>query len=293
MGFAAALPLVGQAISGIAGVIGGNQQKNAQNRQAAAAQGMIQTNPSSIETLLSQYLGKTGLPNFNAQNTATDPIMQALLNSSGTAAANKSNATYSGIINNGGNQFDLSALFSALQGQQAQTQTRGVAAINANSGSFGRRYGSAGQMGVGDYLAQTDTNFNAQKQQIAQSSFNDAQNRIFQAAAGLGQNAQGQNSSLLQGLGLSQQGSAQQASFITNLLQLLGSNMNSRLNRNASLLGVANPTGPNPLTAAIGDAGNALAIAPTLTGLLGSGSSGMPSIPKSPVINSPYLNGLG
>jgi hypothetical protein len=291
MGFAALLPFAGQAISAISGLIGGNSQANAQKQAAKAAQGQIQNSPSSLETMLQQFISQAGMPNFNAQNLSTDPIMQALLNSSATAAGNKSNATYSGIINNGGNQFDLSSLFGALQKQQSYTQGQGVAAINANQGSFGRRYGSAGQMGVGNYLAQTDTNFNAQKQQIAQSSFNDAQNRVFQAAAGLGQNANAQNGGILQALGMAQQGQGQQASFLTNLLQMLGTNMNTRLNRNASLLGAANPTNPNPLLSAAGDFGNAVSLGPMLTQLLGGGG-GTPGIPNSPTINSPYLNGL-
>lgn len=267
------LPAIGLGISGISSLFGAKSASDRQNQLSSAAQGQMQNGPSSIEQLLSQFIGGAGTPNFNAKNLSTDPYMQALGGSNATAAGNRSNATYSGMINNGGNPYDLSSLFQALGAQQQQTQQRGVASLNANTGSFGRRYGSAGQMGVGNYLAQTDTGFNATKQQIAQQSFNDAQGRMLGAAQGLGQNANAQNGQLLQALGLGQSSAGQQGNYITNLLQMLGGNMNQRLNRNESLLGAANPQGPNPLAGGFDNIGNMLSLGPSLLGLLGGGGN--------------------
>ena len=272
MGF---LPLVGTAISAISSLVGGNQQANAQKKQAAAAQGQIQNGPNDIEQLIQGVLKQAGVPNFNAQNTSTDPMMQALLNSSGTAAANKSNATYQGIISGQGNPYDLSGLFSSLNAQAANIQNQGIAALNSNAGSFGRRYGSAGQMGVSNLISQNELGLNAQKQQIGQSSFNDAQSRILQAAGGLGQNAGTMNQQMLAALGLSQSGQGQQASYITNLLNLLSNNDTSRLNRNAQLVGAANPTGPNPFTQAVGGVGDTMSLLPMLLSVLGGGGGGV------------------
>lgn len=270
MGFLSALPAIGMGISGIADLFGGSQQANAQKQQAGAAQAMMGQG-SGLEALIQSILSQTGTPNFNAQNRSNDPLMQALKASSGGVAAQKSNDTYSGIIDAKGSPFDLTSLFQTLQAQNKMTQTAGVAGINANAGSFGRRYGSSNSMGVGNYLAQTDTNFAAQKAQIAQSSSDAAMQRVLAAAQGLGANANAQEGTMLGAAQVGQQGAGQQASYISSLLSILSGTTNSRLNRNASLLGVANPTGPNPLTGAVGSAGDTLSLLPMLLQLLGGG----------------------
>lgn len=119
---------------------------------------------------------------------------------------------------NGDTQFNNTELFAALQGLDQRALNDQVTALQGSAGSFGQRFGTAGQQAEanlrGNFTAQT----RARDAQIAQQSFEAAQGRMMQGL-GLGlnreqfgtqtalQNAQLQQAAAAQlaGLGVQQQ----------------------------------------------------------------------------------------
>ena len=139
-----------------------------------------------------------GTPGFNA---GQDSLMQMLRAGPDLGLAN---GGLQNIINGGGNNYDTSSLFNAIDASGQNALNQQVAQLQGSFGSFGSRLGSAAMNAQGQLRNNYLLGSNLQKQQIGQQAFNDAQARLMSALGLSSQNAlstYGSQLNAAQGLG--------------------------------------------------------------------------------------------
>jgi len=121
-----------------------------------------------------------------ASNAGQDALLQMLQGKGGynsiTAQLDPTNGMALNKAVQGNTQFDNSAQFAALQPIEDRTRNESLAALNAQAGSLGRRFGTQTQDRSANLLQKLTEDANLRRQQIASSSFEAAQNRAIQAS---------------------------------------------------------------------------------------------------------------
>lgn len=231
-----AFPLlgVGLGISALGSLLGANSQANARRDQANRLAGldkravgmMQQSSPweQQLAAFMKQMQGQSGGvgpitgdfsidpsqgPGAGAWNAGQDALMQ-FLRSDPTRQTGALDTNLQGLLSTG-NPFDWQGeMGSALRSQDEYDTSRALAELNGSMGSLGQRFGTANQHSTGDLLAQLTNARGVRNAGLAQGSFENAQARRLQAG-GILAGLEGQRTGdLLQGIGLAQQGGAQQ-----------------------------------------------------------------------------------
>lgn len=139
-----------------------------------------------------------------AFNTGQDPLMQ-MFQKNLQPSQDPSLMPNLQQINSGNTQFNNSDIFAALQPIQQQQLDKQVGQLHASAGSLGERFGGAMMQNEALLRGQVQNSVNLQNAQIAQSSFENAQNRRLQGLGlSLGNN-QNTNQFSLGAAGLQQQ----------------------------------------------------------------------------------------
>lgn len=260
--------LVGMGVAGLGGALSGNRA-NAQNKRAQQAQnrqiqqqvgGMMQGGPTAAEQGLAQLLK-------SRMGTGTDSMMQSMNRSgqSGTAA----NTAVDGFLTQllgGGQGFDNTAMFRALQTQDATNVNDQVAGLRGGMGNLGRRFGSASGVAEALLRERAAASSATRNAGIASTSFESNAGRQLQAAGLLSGREQFAQNFGLQERQIGQNDFSQLLSGYGQLGQL----GQSRTGQNAQLLSLlaGQPVGqsqPNQLWDQLGQASTL----PFLRGLQG------------------------
>lgn len=291
--------MIGQTFTGLPGDPGYTQS-------SAQSNGMYRYSSPGADTYSAATIGS-----FQGQNPGQDSLLQMMnkplaLNYDPSLIPNLQD------INSGNTQFNNSDLFKSLQPMQQFALDKQVGQLHASAGSLGERFGAA--MGQNEALlrSQTQNAINAQNAQIAQSSFENAQNRRLQSlgtTAQLGTAAGGQALSAAQSaasneaqrlfgnaniLNSASQFNAGQNTaerqftagqgniYNQNVLGAYGQAGNfqaQQYGQNSQLLGLLAGIGlpqaqASPIPGAISDASSTLGFLPYMMSILGGGKSG-------------------
>ena len=190
--------------------------------------------------------GSAGISGFNA-NARVDPITGQV---SDTARSNLEQLT-----ENGG-RFDLDSMFAALNAVEQRQQGEQIANLQGSAGSIGQRFGSVLNSQEGRLRESMQEQANLRRQELARQSFETAQGRRLQGAAGL----TAQDQIINQIMGINQ----------GNQTQVALGNLNAGVTARGQDANVAISNADNATRASVSNAGNQTAAAQALATLQAS-----------------------
>ncbi len=127
-------------------------------------------------------------------NLSQDALMQMLKGNGGynsiTPQLDPTNGMQLNQLVQDGSNFNNSDLFGALAPMEQRTQDEGLRALQASSGSLGRRFGTAMADRSSNFLQQAGEDANLRRQNLARDSFEAAQGRRVQASGLINQRDQ-------------------------------------------------------------------------------------------------------
>ena len=189
----------------------GQAQQRFQQTQAQG-QGMMKTGADPYQAMLMGILGG------NKQPTALDPMSGQIDTKSVMQNFNPGQDALMQFLRSDPSKqmsFDTSKAFDALQAQDSRTAGNSVAALNANFGGLGQRFGGAAMHQTSDLLANLGAQTGARNAGIFQQSFENQQNRSLQGSgqmlqAAMAQGQQGNAAAQMAAqLGIANQGNQQ------------------------------------------------------------------------------------
>lgn len=272
MGLETVAMLSSMALSAGSSIYGGMQQDKASRRAGRRANrlenrafGMMEEGPTSVEQLIQEYLGNIGQDGILQQMRASPEgqYQQDVIN------------TLLGITESGGDPFDTSELFAALEPIEADMRDEAVAELRGGASGLGQRFGSASQRAEAELLSDIVNQSAGRRAQIQQGSYEAGQGRKM-GALGM----------LLDRLARAENLATTQTGVETSLLQMLLGGEQARRGYNAQLFGfgAGMPQAPPQMGMANagGDIAQLLMMYPFMQQLLGGQQTAIPSAPADP-----------